>query len=306
MNDVMTKRTFLICAIFLAVISAPTSVYASPRVPGDHKAKINVFVSILPQAYFVERVGGDQVDVSVMVGPGQSPATYEPRPKQMAELSKAKLYFRIGVPFESVWINRITVTNRRMKVVDTRRGIELLPIKAYQHDENESHYHHDKGVEDPHIWLSLRLVKIQAHNICHALIAQDPAHKSYYEGNLASFHNDLDKLDAEIIKILRAPKASPFLVFHPVWGYFARDYGLEQVPIEVEGKKPSAKTLARLIKQAKQEGIKVVIVQQQFSEKSADTVARAIGGKIIHVDPLAKDYLNNMKKIAETLAKVIQ
>jgi zinc transport system substrate-binding protein len=306
MTDAMNRRTIFLCATFVAVVFAQAPAYVGPQLSSDHKAKIKVFVSILPQAYFVERVGGDRVDVSVMVGPGHSPATYEPRPKQMADLSKAKLYFRIGVPFESIWIERITRTNPHMKVIDTRRGIDLLPMKAHRHANHEGHHHHDKGIQDPHIWLSLRLVKIQAENICHALIAQDPAHKSYYEDNLISFHHDLDKLDAEIVEIVEDPKTHLFLVFHPAWGYFAYDYGLEQVPIEVEGKEPGAMTLAHFIKQAKQEGSKVIFVQQQFSEKSADTVAHAIGGKVIQIDPLAKDYLKNMKKIAETFAKVIQ
>ncbi|NVL89447.1 MAG: zinc ABC transporter substrate-binding protein [Desulfobacterales bacterium] len=274
--------------------------------PIDGRDKVKVFVSILPQAYFVERVGGKRVDVSVMVGPGHSPATYEPIPKHMTELDKARLYFRIGVPFEDVWMVRISRANPRMRVIDTRRGVKLRPMKAHYHNEGGQHHHDSTGMKDPHIWLSLRLVKVQARNICDALIFEDPAHRPYYKSNLRAFEHDLDRLDAEIRGVFKNLKTRKFMVFHPAWGYFARDYGLEQIPVEVEGKEPSARTLADLIKVAKQEGITVVFVQAQFSTKNARTVARAIGGRIVRIDPLARDYMKNMKKIAETFRQVIQ
>jgi len=277
-----------------------------PESPGDSKGRIRVFVSILPQAYFVERVGGERVDVSVLVGPGYSPATYELRPKQMAELAKAQLYFRIGVPFEDVWMTRISKANPHMTVIDTRRDIELRSMKALHHKGAEHQHDETSGLKDPHIWLSLRLVKIQAQNISRALISEDPAHKAYYEDNLRAFKHDLDRLDAEISEIMKDSKRRRFMVFHPAWGYFARDYGLEQIPVEVEGKEPSAKALAHLIIRAKQDGIKVIFVQAQFSTKNAETVARAIGGRIIRIDPLTKDYLKNMIKVAETFRKVMQ
>ena len=271
-----------------------------------NKEKIKVFVSILPQAYFVERVGGEQVDVSVLVGPGYSPATYEPTPRQMAELGKAKVYFRIGVPFEDVWMMRISGANPHMKVIDTHSDVELRPVNAYHFNKTRQHHPYSKGMKDPHIWLSLRLVKVQAQNICRALISEDPAQRVYYQENLKAFHHDLDRLDAEIKEILENLKTRKFMAFHPAWGYFAWDYGLEQIPIEVEGKEPNARTLAGLIKRSKQEGIKVVFVQAQFSTRNAETVAQAIGGRIVQIDPLAKDYLKYMRKIAETFREVIQ
>ena len=277
--------------------------------PGQASAsnkRFKVFVSILPQAYFVERVGGERVDVSVLVGPGHSPATYEPKPRQIAELGKAKVYFRVGVPFEDVWMMRISSANPNMKVIDTRRNIELRTMNAYHPDKAERHYHYQEGMKDPHIWLSLKLVKIQAENICRALISEDPAQRAYYQDNLKAFHYDLDKLDAEIKDALESLTIRKFMAFHPAWGYFAHDYGLEQIPIEEEGKQPSAKALAHLINRAKQEGVKVVFVQVQFSTRHAEAVAHAIGGRIAQIDPLAKDYLNNMRKIAETFSRVIR
>jgi zinc transport system substrate-binding protein len=273
--------------------------------PSDANQKIRVFVSILPQVYLVERIGGRRVDVSVMVGPGHSPATYEPMPRQMAELSKAKLYFRIGVPFENVWMERVSKSSPDIKVIDTRRGIPLMSMRTHDHTEHRAD-HHDRGLQDPHIWLSLRLTRAVAQNIYEALVSEDPLHQSFYQVNLQSLRRDLDELDAEIVEIVKKAETRKFMVFHPAWGYFAHDYGLEQIPIETEGKDPTAKGLAAVIDEARKEGIKIIFVQKQFSARSAETVANAIGGKVIQIDPLARDYIDNMRRIAQTFAEVLQ
>ena len=302
--------------ILFALLLGPWILPPQNAVPGSSNVSeksMKVFVSIAPQAYFVERVGGDLVDISVMVGPGQSPATYEPKPKQMADLGRANLYFRIGVPFENVWMDRISSANRQMKVVDTRRGMTLLSMKPHSH-HNDKGIHgkeQDKksagsGMKDPHIWLSLRLAKIQSQNICQALIEEDPAHKDFYQGNLKAFLVELDELDKTISRTFQHLENRRFMVFHPAWGYFAHDYGLQQMPIEIEGKEPSAKSLAHLIEQAKEKGIKVVFVQKHFSTRTAESVAHAIGGQVVKVDPLARDYLDNMKRIADTFAEVLR
>jgi len=297
-------RIGLCFAVVLAIAFLKTAPVCSEALD-DANERIRVFVSILPQAYFLERVGGGRVYVSVMVGPGHSPATYEPMPKQMAELSRAKLYFRIGVPFENVWMERISKSNPDMKVIDTRSGIVLMSMKEHDHAGHRAE-RQNRGLKDPHIWLSLRLTRAGAQNIYEALVSEDPLHQSFYQDNLRAFHHDLDELDAEIAEIVKNAATRKFMVFHPAWGYFAHDYGLEQIPIETEGKGPTAKGLAAVIEEARQEGIKVIFVQKQFSEKSAETVANAIGGRVIQIDPLARDYLDNMKKIAQTFAEVLQ
>jgi zinc transport system substrate-binding protein len=296
---------------FLLLSTGHVSAGKSESVPPGKRIK--VFVSIAPQAYFVERVGGDRVDISVMVGPGQSPATYEPRPKQMAKLGRASLYFRIGVPFENVWMQRIRKANPQMEIVDTRHGITLLPMKPHGHHddavtqgEKRKKVQHGKGVKDPHIWLSLKLAKVQSKNIYEALSEKDPLNKDDYQKNLEAFQRELDELDMTITHTLHNLKRRSFMAFHPAWRYFAHDYSLEQIPIEIEGKEPSAKSLANLIRQAKEERIRVIVVQKQFSERSAQTVADAIGGRIVRLDPLGENYLDNMKKIAYTFAKALQ
>jgi zinc transport system substrate-binding protein len=294
-----------LCLTLVLITALSTAAPVSSESSGDPNRRLRVFVSILPQAYFVERIGGNKVHVSVMVGPGHSPATYEPMPKQMADLSLAKLYFRIGVAFENVWMERISKANPGMKVIDTRRGIALMPMKEHDHDRSRLGSR-DGGLKDPHIWLSLRLTKTMAQNICEALVSEDPLNRSFYRNNLRAFDRDLDRLDAEITAIVKRATTRKFMVFHPAWGYFAHDYGLEQIPIEAEGKGPTAKGLAAVIEEAKQAGIKVIFVQKQFSEKSAETVANAVGGRVIQMDPLARDYLNNMRKIARTFAEVLK
>ncbi len=312
---VSDKKPFLliVCLVFLFGLCVCPSRQAFPSTTAFAEKSIKVFVSIVPQAYFVERIGKDRVDVSVMVGPGQSPATYEPKPKQMADLGRAALYFRIGVPFENVWMDRISQINPDMKVVDTRDGITLLPMTSHSHDDDKGKHgkdggkkHTGGGLKDPHIWLSLRLVKIQSQNICQALMEQDPAGKDFYRNNLQAFLVELDELDMRISRIFQNLENRRFMVFHPAWGYFAHDYGLKQIPIEIEGKEPNAKSLANLIEQAKEKGIRVIFVQKHFSSRTARTIADAIGGQVVKVDPLAKDYPDNMKQIADTFSEALR
>jgi zinc transport system substrate-binding protein len=263
---------------------------------------VRVTVSILPQAYFCERIGGEHVQVSVMVEPGASPATYEPKPEQLVALSRSALYFRIGVPFEGVWMGKIAAANPALVVVDTAAGIERIPIDDHDHDEGE---HEGEGVLDPHIWLSPRLVKIQAQHIADALAAAAPAQGTLFRENLEAFVADIDALDAEIAASLSGLSGTKFMVFHPSWGYFARDYGLQQIAIEVGGQEPSAQELARLIGVAKEEGIRVVFAQPEFSAVDAETIADEIGGEVLLISPLARDWLTNMRVVSAAFAQAI-
>ncbi|RLC62089.1 MAG: zinc ABC transporter substrate-binding protein [Chloroflexi bacterium] len=277
---VVVFGTLIVLALALNLAGCTST--ATPTAAGG---KVRVVVSILPQAYFVERIGGDRVEVTVMVPPGASPATYEPTAGQMRDLSQADVYVRIRVPFEEAWMDKIAAANPGMLIVDSSAGIERI------------------GGKDPHIWLSPRLVKVQAENIYQGLIEVDPEHAGFYAQNKEQFVADLDALDAEIAETLAGVKGKKFMVFHPAWSYFARDYGLEQIPVEVEGKEPSAAELAELIETAKTNDIEVIFVSPQFSTRSAETIARQIGGKVVFVDPLARDWMNNLRSVARTLAQ---
>ncbi|NMB12785.1 MAG: zinc ABC transporter solute-binding protein [Firmicutes bacterium] len=263
---------------------------------------LSVFVSILPQKYLVERIAGDSVRVSVMVRPGADPVTYEPSPRQMAELAEAQAYFRIGVPFEEAWLGRIRQIHPHLTVIDTREGIKLRPITGHVHDSEASDRGSVEMIMDPHTWLSPVLAKRQAETIYKTLTVLDPTGKEDYECNYQLLIRDLDSTDQEIRSILDSVRGRKFMVFHPAWGYFADEYDLEQVPIEVEGKEPSAKELAQTIDQARRDGIKVIFVQSQFNTKPAETIARAVGGRIVQLDPLAEDYLANLVTMAKAIA----
>lgn len=275
------RKTAIIMFFFGLSVVFGKAVYA--------EGKIDVFVSIVPQKYFVKKIGGALVNASVMVKPGANPATYEPKPRQMVDLSKTKIYFAIGVPFEKVWLKKISGANPKMLVVHTEKGIEKMPMKV----------DNPQGIKDPHIWLSPPLVMIQARNILNALVVMDHANKSVYEAGYKQFITEIENLDAELKGIFVGKrKGMEFIVFHPSWGYFAGEYGLKQVPVEIEGKDPKPADLQRLVKYAKKLGIKVIFVQPQFSVTNASVIAQAIGGQIAFADPLALNWPDNLQKVA--------
>ncbi|MCP4710093.1 MAG: zinc ABC transporter solute-binding protein [Planctomycetes bacterium] len=264
--------------------------------------KVSVVVSIDPQGYFVERVGGEYVTYVVMAPPGSSPHTYEPTPQQMVKLGDASLYFSIGVPFEQMLLENITSTHESLKIVDTRAGITLRKMKtAHEHVVDSVAHVHEVSEPDPHIWLDPILVKQQAGAMAKALIEVDPGHKEAYQSNLALFVADLEVVHAEIESILAPLKGQTFLVYHPAFGYFGDRYGLVQEAVEIEGKDASPRQLTELIAEAKADKVKVIFVQSQFPVDSAEAVAAEIGGVVVPMDPLAKDYLENLRKMAKAL-----
>ncbi len=268
--------------------------------------KINIMVSILPQVDFVKRVGGDKVDINVMIPPGYSPATYEPSPKQMKDLQNTDIYFRVGhIPFEKIQILKMQNLNKKMKVIDTSQGITLRKLESHSHGDENSEGEHDEGKsgDDPHIWLSPKLVKKQVEYIYNTLVELDPNNKSYFTVNYNKFINDLDKLDAKLSKTFAPIKGKTVLVFHPAFGYLADDYGFEQKAIEIEGKEPSIAQIKNIIDEAKKDDVKVIFVQIQFSTKSAQAIAKEINGVVVQIDPLAKDYFDNLQNIADNIVE---
>ena len=269
------------------------------------KGKVTIFVSIPPQQFFVQQIGKELVDVRVMVQPGENPALYEPKPKQMVALSQAEIYFSIGVPFEKTWIRKIAAANPNMLIVNTDHGIQKMPMQTGHHGTKVEN-HHKSGFLDPHIWLSPPLVKIQSHTVLKALQEVDPAHRLIYQANYKAFFTTVSDLDDELRTIFKDQQGLQFMVFHPSWGYFAHTYGLKQVPVEIEGKKPKPSQLQRLIEYARNRGIKVIFVQPQFSSKSAQVVADEIGGSLVYADPLAWNWSQNLFEVAEMIKKSLK
>lgn len=286
-----------------------------------------VTVSITPQKFFVEKIAGDKINVNVMVKPGASPATYEPKVSQMKKLANSEIYFSIGVPFENAWLEKFENANKNMKIVDTSEGIKKLEMEAHSHHEHEEHIskheeeghtHHDHGPEghehdheahahdhsglDPHIWLEPTLVKNQAKIIYRELVKLDKENEEFYKKNLKKFLIELETLDQNIKTILEKYEHKAFMVFHPSWGYFAKKYHLEQIAIEIEGKEPKPSQLIELIDEAKKHDIKVVFVAPQFSKKGANTISKSIKANVVTIDPLALNWDENLLKVANEIA----
>ncbi len=262
-------------------------------------AKPQISVSIAPQVYFVKAIAGQSVDINLLVKPGASPASYEPKPKQMKELESSDIYFAIGVPYERVWLKKFAQMFPKLSIIKTQNGIEKKPILGHSHS-HKAHKHH---ILDPHIWLDPVLVKIQAKNIADALIDKYPENKALYEKNLKAFLQSLDALDAQISKLLQNKKSKKFLVFHPSWGYFVSRYGIVQKAIEIEGKEPKPRDLQHIIHEAKEDNIGIVFVAPQFSQKSAQTIAKQINAKVISINPLSFDWENELVKNAKLLSE---
>ena len=285
-------------------------------------AKPLVTTTILPTKYFVEQIAGDSINVEAMVERGADPHTFEPKPSQMKSVEKSDLHFAVGMEFDKVWLPKLQKQFPNLVVVDTDKGVEKVEMSKHHHHhdaDHEEHSHdthkktsnheddeHDHSGLDPHIWLDPILVKTQVENIANALIEKYPQNKTLFELNLAKFKENLDKFDANTAKILKELKTDKFMVYHPSWGYFAKRYGLVQIPIEIEGKEPKPADLKNLINEAKEEGVKVIFVAPQFSQKSASTIAKATSASVVEIDQLPYEWLDEMQKTVDVFAKYLK
>jgi len=292
----------LILSVFLAVII--TACQSSQRIETDNKS-IVVTVSILPQAYFVDRIGGDAVAINVMVGPGEEAHTYEPTPEQMRTLSESQVFFSIGVEYEESWIPRFKDIQPELTIVDTTAGIERIPLSD-NHAHEEGQEEHDDGERmDPHVWLSPDNGKTIAQNILAALIKLAPEQKTAFQNNYETLISDIDKLNNRIETLLSGVEQRTFMVFHPAWGYFANQYSLRQIAVQIGGQDPSISELAALVEEAREENIRVIFIQPTFNSTKAETIAEEINGEIVIVDPLARDWLSNIETAANAFAATL-
>ncbi|MDA8016918.1 MAG: zinc ABC transporter substrate-binding protein [Thermoanaerobaculia bacterium] len=275
-----------------------------------------IMVTLPPQTWLVERIlGGPEGMVGCLLGPNDSPATFQPSDAQITQLARADLFFRIGVPAERApWFRAIEAADRPT-VVDLRDGIELRKMEHHHHHHDHGHHghhghdHHGHAESseaesdglDPHVWLSPQRLQIMADTIAQALSRANPSNASSYRSNAAQLKEELDSLEKELRARLDALDDRAFFVFHPAWGYFADDFGLRQVAIETEGKDPSEKELTRLLQLGRELGIRVIFVQPQFRGRAAATVADALGARIVTFDPLVADIPANLRKAAELL-----
>jgi zinc transport system substrate-binding protein len=267
--------------LILSLVCAVSTAYAED-------SHLHVTASIAPVAYFAEKIGGEYVTVSTLVGSGQSPHTFEPTPHQIMDVSDAQLFVRIGEPFEDRLLEKIH-SMRELTLVDLRSGITL-------HSDSHGHAH------DPHIWLSPVLMSKQVALIADALCRIDSVHSAQYRRNQVVLTAELHTLDSMIAALLKPYQQRKVYVYHTAFGYFCEQYGLVQVAVEQEGKEPNGKWLTQIIASAKADGVTTIFTQPQYSARGAQTVADEIGARVVEIDPNAHDYAGNLLSIAQQIA----
>jgi len=249
--------------------------------------KMRAVVSIAPLGEFVREVGGEKVEVTVLVPPGAEPHTFEPSPSQMKEVARADLYVQNGAGLE-FWMDSLLSVNDKMLVVDSSKGLSLLS---------------EDGGADPHIWLSLRNARQQVKNICDGLVKLDPAGMDAYLKNRDVYLLRLKELDQELNQTFAGAKRRIFIVHHPAWTYFARDFNLEQIPLMEGEKEPGPRHLSEVIELGRKNNITAVFVEPEFNPKAAEVIAREMNASIVYLDPLAANYLENMRAAGEKIAE---
>jgi zinc transport system substrate-binding protein len=295
-------KVFIVFVLFFAGLPGFYAVYAEEK-PG-------VFVGILPQKYFVDQLAPDMVETNVMVSPGMSPHTYTPTPRQMAKLTRSKFFFTLGLPFEKTIVKKMQAVCPDVEVIPCNNGIKYRRIESADLNEHNSGNHEDcdhaTGNQDPHIWLDPLNAKVICQNKAYALKRILPEKAEMIDKRCQYLCKKLDAFHQKISNELKLFAGRTVLVFHPAFGYFTDRYNLNQHAIESEGKEPSPRQMAKIIRQCKAEKIKTVLVQQQFSGRAAEAIANAIGGAVVVVDPLQFDYFDGLEKISTAIRESME
>lgn len=277
--------------------------------------KMKVAVSIVPQRTFVEAVAGDLVEVVVMIPPGYSPANYQPSPKEIASLEESQVYFYLDVQAEQNIMEAIQ--SDTLKLVDLAETVDAqYPARFFEEDQDheddgdedhdsEDEHDHDHSGRDPHIWLSPKRVMVMVEMIRDELMLMDPDNAQVYQENAKEFLADLQALDQEFQGIFQETQAKTFLIYHPSYGYFAEDYGLNMVAIEDEGKEATIQGMEAIIELAKSKNIHVIFYQEEFDSQQAEIIAKEIQGVTVEISPLSGDYLSSMRHMASELKNIL-
>lgn len=270
------------------------------NVNSNNSSKIVIAASVLPQKEFIEKVGGDKVQVVIMVPPGADPHTYEPKASQLQQISHAQMYVQVGsgIEFEMVWMDKIKSLNRNIVIINNSEGINLI---ANPENENNQPDNSEESESDPHVWVSPKNAEIMVENIYDGMVKIDPKNKEYYFINKENYLKQLRQLDKNITNELYSKKSSKLVVYHPSWGYFCRDYNLNQIAIEKNGKDPTPREMMSLVNQIKKDNIKWIFVSPQYNARSAEVIASETGSKIVYINELDPDYINNINKLANAL-----
>lgn len=289
MSKIRVLGTVMFCVILLwagGIVAAP----------------LELFVSIAPQKYLADRLGGELVRSHVLIGQGQSPHMFHPTSKQIVQLSRAKLFFTMDMEFEHILIKKIQQSMSTLQVVNSVSSIEKIPLQNDEHCHEKHDHGHDEHVSmDPHVWLSPANLIEMANSMTDSLLAVDSQNAQTYKENLQKLTVDLETLDIEIRNMLAPYAGESFYVYHSSFGYFANSYHLHQEAVEVAGKSPSPKQLSALIRRAKQEQVKVIFMQEQFDPRSCAAVANAINGEVVALNPLAENVVENLRIMANKI-----
>lgn len=285
----MRKLIYLLCTI---------TAMASCQGPSKKPAEKIVFASILPLQYFTDQITGNLYHSEVMVPPGVGPETYNPTPRQMGEMSKAGAFFANGfLGFEEAYLEKFRSINPNLTFVNTSDGVSLIHAEGHDHGEHL----HEKGV-DPHTWSSPDGARIIARNIYDGMVKVDPANQATFKANYEKLLSKIDSVDRMVKVILEGIPSRKFMVFHPALGYFAREYRLEQLSIEFEGKVPTPRHIQNIVQEAKLHDIKNILIQKEFDIENAEIISRETGSKIIQIDPLAYNWPEEMISLARKMA----
>ena len=290
------RRIIIVLLLFTGIFIAGTLIYfaASSQEEVDN-GKIDVAVSIGPEVEFVKAVGGDKVNVILMVPSGSDPHTYEPLPDQLTRVSNAEMYAEVGTPveFEINYMGKIKSINPTMLVVNCSEGVNLISNTA----ENES------DEVDPHIWTDPKNAEIMVENIYQGLVQIDPADKDYFQKNRDQYLKKLDELDKNATKLIKEKNSSIIIVFHPAFGYYAKEYNLTMIAAMINDEEPSPQRIAMLVDTAQKNNIHVVFTEPQYDQKYMQSVASQIGGRVVFVNDLDENYLQNMENISKAFSE---
>ena len=299
------KKSYLLILIALLVLSCKQGGRRSKTEDG----KPVITVTIEPLRYFTEAIAGDRFTVTSMVPKGSSPETYDPTPQQLVDLARSKAYFRIGyIGFEQTWMDKLTDNAPHLQFFDMSQDVDLIFDDSHVHHHHGEeghvegeHQHEEIGVE-PHIWNSTANAEIIAGNIMNALCTIDKGNEEVYIERYKALCRQIEHTDSLIRQELATPRADrALMIYHPALSYFARDYGLHQIPIEAGGKEPSPTHLRELINTCRDEKVHVIFVQPEFDRRNAEIIAKQTGTRVVDINPLSYDWEAEMLKTARAL-----
>ncbi|OJV83195.1 MAG: hypothetical protein BGO34_16035 [Bacteroidia bacterium 44-10] len=307
--------------LYIILLSALTLACGSGTKKNNVERTRILTVTIEPQRYFLDQIVGDAFTINTLVPPGTSPETYEPAPSVMVDMAKSNVYFMVGdLGFENVWSKRLAKNNPNVTIINCSEGI--VRMEGYDHDhdhghasgDDHDHHHHaddhahvhsHSGI-DPHVWSSPQAVRIFSRNMLETMMELDPDNAGTYRANYDILLAKIEKTDSLIRDLLKDVSSKSFIIYHPALGYFARDYGLNQISIEFEGKSPSPSQIKEIVDIARKEKINTIFIERSFDTKNTTVVAQEIGAQVFEIDPLRYEWDEELLRIATILAREVK